>query len=969
MGKVLSIGFGEHFLERLAESLLAKDEALGAAAQVPLHQVVIALPTRRACLSFAQLLLQKKESLLLPHLIPLGDLNALDEVALEGLPNHLTEREDTIHPIERHLIISALIKNSGFVGQSFPSRYLGLGSSLSQFIDLTDRFEVDRLLLKTLVPDNLAAHWQKILSYLDLLIDAWPSYLQQCQQTDIMAARTKTLHGFADNLPSLNRPFLVAGSTGSQPATAALLKATAIYKEGTVVLPFLDLDSSEKAWAGLSPSHPQFGLKRLLQTLELSRKDVEAWGASKPRATFIHALFSPDGNASADVKEIAEGIKNIELIETDKARHEASVIAWAMLEKIKTDAQASKGATQPTIALITPDRNLARRVSLVLKRFAVEIDDEAGVPLTTTPSFIFLKLISEAVVADFQPLALFSCLKHPLAMGGLKAGALRRQVRAMEYQLRTAREQLKNHESGFAFYTNNLDSKWHGFVRTLEEIFAPLVKESQKAEPSLNGFLTAHVQVAEALAASAEENGELLLWAHNETSEALADYLKALLERGALLDNINPVPMVDYPAVFEQLFANAPAVRPFRSVGSPLHIWHPSEARLQKTDFVILGGLNEGVWPAHLTPDPWLSRAMRKTLGLESEEAQMGRSAHDFAEGLAHGKVLLTRARKDGDGNPLKPSPWLLRLKNFLEKHQQELTPTKNYNEIIARFHQTELADETVDAFAAPQLPQPLLTAKPTALSASAFTELLNDPYSFYAGRILKLKELNNLSADPQAAERGSLIHDILEKFIATHSEALPPQAEEALLTFAQSEFEKNAHPFVRLFWWSHFEMMAKAFITLEQKTLRAGNPKIFTEIEGRWQTKIGDTPITLKAIADRIDMHGATARIYDYKTGAVPRRSHVPLKAPQLPFEALILKQGGFAELSANRFALAYIDLKKKNAGEMLVHLDEPELTQLEQMVRNKLGNYFSDAMVWEANEKSNYKTYRHLARLKEKK
>jgi ATP-dependent helicase/nuclease subunit B len=62
-----------------------------------------------------------------------------------------------------------------------------------------------------------------------------------------------------------------------------------------------------------------------------------------------------------------------------------------------------------------------------------------------------------------------------------------------------------------------------------------------------------------------------------------------------------------------------------------IFIWGLIEARLQQADLMILGGLNEGVWPAAPAPDPWLAPRIRAELGLPSLERRIGLAAHDFA--------------------------------------------------------------------------------------------------------------------------------------------------------------------------------------------------------------------------------------------------------------------------------------------------------------------------------------------------
>src|SRR5205085_4623733 len=99
------------------------------------------------------------------------------------------------------------------------------------------------------------------------------------------------------------------------------------------------------------------------------------------------------------------------------------------------------------------------------------------------------------------------------------------------------------------------------------------------------------------------------------------------------------------PALFERLLA-AVAVRPPYGQHPRIFIWGLIEARLQHADLMIVGGLNEGVWPPLPAPDPWLAPRIRHDLGLSSLERRIGMAAHDFATSLGGREVLVTRARR-----------------------------------------------------------------------------------------------------------------------------------------------------------------------------------------------------------------------------------------------------------------------------------------------------------------------------------
>ena len=94
------------------------------------------------------------------------------------------------------------------------------------------------------------------------------------------------------------------------------------------------------------------------------------------------------------------------------------------------------------------------------------------------------------------------------------------------------------------------------------------------------------------------------------------------------------------------------AVRPPYGGHPRIFIWGLLEARLQRADLVVLGGLNEGVWPALPAPDPWLPPKVRATLGMPTLEFRIGLAAHDFASALGAPEVLITRARRDAARRP-----------------------------------------------------------------------------------------------------------------------------------------------------------------------------------------------------------------------------------------------------------------------------------------------------------------------------
>ena len=134
---------------------------------------------------------------------------------------------------------------------------------------------------------------------------------------------------------------------------------------------------------------------------------------------------------------------------------------------------------------------------------------------------------------------------------------------------------------------------------------------------------------------------------------------------------------------------------------------------------------------------------------------------------------------------------------------------------------------------------------------------------------------------------------------------------------------------------------------------------------------------IKLKAIADRIDQgNEQSCIIIDYKTGSIPpRRELLSGLSPQLPLEGLILREGGFSEISAQtRSQLKYIQLTGGDPPGKEIILEEDTdalITKAEEGLRKLIEAFDYDDTPYLAypdpNNKMAYDDYEHLSRVKE--
>ncbi|MEX3010866.1 double-strand break repair protein AddB [Hoeflea sp. TYP-13] len=957
--RLFTIAPGVPFLHQLARSLCNGELVNGfthrADDPLGLSKATIYVPTRRAARALRSEFvdLMDRKAAILPMIRTLGE-NDDDAGFLEEDQPALLDLAPPVGNTERLLELAQLIMlwkqnlpksvsefhgDNRLIAPANPADAVWLARSLSELLEAMETENRPWSALDGLVGADYAIWWQLTLEFLKIASSFWPARLAELGCADPAAHRNAILLSEAARLgqnPPAG-PVIVAGSTGSIPATAELMKAVAGLDQGAVVLPGLDLALTGEVWAMVGGksheeladpaicAHPQYGLHVLLQNLGASRTDVVPLGqieepANQRNALVSSALMPAEATAAwaSDRKNAADiecAFDTVEIIEAANEREEALAIAIAMR------LAADRGSEHPGprhVALVTPDRNLARRVAGELHRFGIDASDSGGAFLALSPQGTLLHLLLQSAFGPERTVALVGLMKHPLMRLGLEAGAARKAARLVErialrggagdvqpdaltdlFDRRLAeRRENERHAPHWQKRLSDADiALARDFAGRVETAFGPLIC-AQSGSVSDWARQTAHL--LEALARD-EEGSLAALWG-DEAGEKLAALFASVIEdRSGFSCNAS-----DWIEMVPALIAGE-LVKP-RAGGHPhIFIWGALEARLQHVDTLILAGLNEGTWPGSVASDPFLSRAMKAGIGLDPPERRIGLAAHDFQMGLGAEHVILSRAARAANA-PTVASRWLQRLSAVIGSAQ-----TEHLRERGNRYlHWAAMLDERDDMpLANRPAPKPPADLQPKRYSFSEIRTLRRDPYSVYARRVLHLDPPEALISDPGPAERGTLYHRILECFIAENPDPAATDALDRLRDIATREFvRENLPDHVALIWRMHFDRVAEAFIDWERG--RSGITARFTECRAKMD--LSGSGITLSGIADRIDIDSSgQAEIYDYKTGSSPSRKQAwTLLDPQLPLEAAALRAGAFADVGALEPAsLAYVRLK----------------------------------------------------------
>lgn len=873
----------------------------------------ILLPNARAVRSVTEAFVRASGAgLLLPRLIPIGDPSLDERVGGALDPLGGDPIAPAIDPLTRQAELAALVQAERGTGTAESWRLAGeLARTLDQLL-IENRSLAD---LRDALGRNaeLAAHQQKAIDQLAVLLDRWPRRREELGGIELTERRNLLLQATARRWrASPPAGFTIAaGITTAAPAIAGLLSVVARMQDGAVVLPGLASEAlmPEEQWQALGgdregdarpePTHPQYHLKLLLERMGIGRAEVRAWpaasaapdGPQRSRAAAQALTAASFSNSWSRLSDEERRMENVRLAVLPDPATEAQAIALALRQALETPER--------TAALVTPDRQLARRVGEHLKRWGIEADDSAGTPLSLTAPGAFLLALVGAAAERLAPAALLALLGHPLVHAGDERQKWLDDVRALDLALRGPRPL-----PGLAGVDRAVaDKVAEGRPRGLAEAWERL----RPAVELLQDLLGPGTSLS-ALAARLRGIGTTLcgesLWsgpAGRAAANMLADIEASPSTARLRLGPDDALPLL-------RTLLDGVAIRPPYGQHPRVRILGLLEARLIKTDLMILSGLNEGVWPAPPSPDPWLPVAVRRALGLPGADLRIGLSAHDFASMLCAPEVLLTRARRDGR-SPTVSSRLLLRL--------EALTGGLPRHEALEALA-IALDEPEREQPATRPAPSPPAAQRPRRIRVTDLDRLKADPFSFYAKAMLGLRPLQDLGAEQDAAWKGTIVHALFEQWFGEDQCAparLLPRARELLA-------RDDIHPLMRALWGPRLLEAIEALAEEEAANQEHGRRPAGAEVDGEAEI----AGVKLIGRADRIDRLGSgELAILDFKTGKPPVKNQVEAGfALQLGLLGLIAEADGFAGIDRAPSLLEYWSLAKKDRSDRRGFVEE---------------------------------------------
>ena len=939
--RVYGLPPGVDFPKALVEGLLARHQNLPPEA---LARVTLVVNTRRMVRRIHDLF-DTGPARLLPKIELLTDLGKRPETI------HLPP---AISPLKRRLeltqLVAALLERTPDLAPC--SALYDLADSLASLMDEMQGEGVPAEAIKQLDISDQSGHWARTQQFLSIVQTFSKSNDKELDsETRQRRVIEELTTSWAQN--PIDNPVILAGSTGSRGTTLELMHSVAHLPQGALVVPGFDFDMPTSGWQDLSNAftsedHPQYRFRKMMQRLNIHRNDIVLWhdtpAPSATRNKVVSLALRPAPvtdcwlSEGSKLTKVQEAFETVSLIEAATQRDEAVAIALRLRQAAETGE---------TAALVTPDRILSRQVTAALDRWSILPDDSAGTPLHLTPPGRFLRHVTALFQDDTNSTTLLELLKHPLCHSAAKRNRHLLLTRDLELYLRRTGPAFPDRDSLLSWADKHSDPNARNWVLWINHW---LLGQCVQGKQSLTNWVLAHLTLAERIATGANpENADFKseLWNYKAGRKA-RETIAELHQHSSLGGELSAT---DYSTLLRAILAQD-AVRDPDTVHPHILIWGTLEARVQGTDLLILGGLNEGSWPEMPNPDPWLNRALRNQAGLLLPERKIGLAAHDFQQAIGAPKVWLTRSIRSDDAETV-PSRWLNRLLNLLSGLPDQQGP-----ETVSSLRQRgdywlTLALHLDTAEPVPPAPRPApcppIHSRPKRLSVTEIKHLIRDPYAIYARHVLKLQRLDALDKTPDPRLRGTVVHKILEAFcrdVQTNAQHL---TRDHLLNLTAKYLTLHV-PWAaaRALWQARMQQCADWFVTNEKRRLELAKPVDF-EIKGH--AELTQLDFTLTSKADRIDRTAdGKVWIYDYKTGSPPSPSAQRYFDKQLLLEAAIAENAGFAALGPVSVEGALYLSLGSTPTEIPADLDKETPTQVWNAFANLIEQYRDPALGYAA-------------------
>jgi ATP-dependent helicase/nuclease subunit B len=766
-------------------------------------------------------------------------------------------------------------------------------------------------------------------------------------------------HGLVDRTTA----YVLNLSDAPEQAKKAPTKATQTMENELYIAGFHEFKAAERAWllkyladqrcrimlhgtlnTGLDTEtyHPDTAITTLAKQLKQTGQDVSYQDDKTPYSLSLDAVYAAGEVPIAHrAKCHGEQFPHSPLAE----RLAVFTAADAEEEARAIDVQVRQWLLEgrKRIGIVTENRRLARRVRALLERADVYLDDAAGWALSTTSAATTLERWLQTIEEDFAYEPLLDLLKSPFVFPHWN----REELLATTYRLEqdiilheNIPRNLNRYRQHLNYRQNRLAPEMKGAFDNVSKLLHELERAAEPLIALLNndkhppqhyiGALTKSLAILSKLSEDAAgsriiQELEQLRHATSVTTlqmrwQEFRAWLGRALERYNFLPPVSP---------------------------SPVRLMGLAQSRMLIFDGLIIGAVERDYLPGTGHNSPFFNDTVRRELGLTTRSNHMNVRFYDFRRLLEAAPDVVLTHRREQDGEDVIPSPWLELLQSFHRFAYGAELQSGTIGSLVNHPATQVFNTDTLSLPGPVNCPKPNVNHEllPQTISASAYQELMDCPYQFYAARCLKLTAPEAIRERLEKSDFGNRVHRCLEAFHGNVAE-LPgpfnqpftPQTRIAAIglleEISHAVFAKDLEDnFQHRGWLKNWLAVIPNYIDWQIE--RAKDWQV-AQVELEHEQQNYYAGVNLKGRLDRMDTSRSGIGLIDYKTGRSAKQAEVESgEAVQLPFYALLAE----LKLQEPVTRVEYMSLDKNKFG-IQAGLDGDILQELKHATDERLKN-----------------------------
>ena len=428
-----------------------------------------------------------------------------------------------------------------------------------------------------------------------------------------------------------------------------------------------------------------------------------------------------------------------------------------------------------SIGIISEDRKLSRRLRALLERANVPIQDISGWSLATTSAASVIERWLECIEEDFDYRPMLDFLKsHFVSMGDNRDELLNNVYRlekdiiqheGIARGLSRYKEHLHYRLKKLSHWPESSYDKIVTLLNQLEKNSEPLshLYQSKKTCP-LNVYL-------DALLTNVKQLGLEQTFSQDPAGIRI---IQTLSDMKHGLSISNPELHWDDFRIWLGMSLEEHMFSP-QTEASPVQLMTLEQAQLRGFDKLVIAAVDRQFMPGSPPSSPFFNQQAKKSLGLSTWNEKCAQRLRHFKQLLSSSKETLITYKAENNGEEVPPSPWVEALKNFHQLSFKRSLANNELTELLAIHNGVMICDtETLPSQSTQAAPHAAKDLQAKRISAGIHQRLINCPYQFFAGDMLKLKPDDEISEELKKSDYGERVHKALQAF-HQDAETLPP--------------------------------------------------------------------------------------------------------------------------------------------------------------------------------------------------